>query len=72
MGGATAVNGQDAGGFYTLVTDNNPADGGSDGTDKVYGAETLRFADQDVLSLTKWIETHRPVSLRWPADPEVC
>jgi amidase/aspartyl-tRNA(Asn)/glutamyl-tRNA(Gln) amidotransferase subunit A len=30
-----------------------------------------RFADQDVLRLTKWIETHRPVSLRWPIEPEV-
>jgi amidase len=30
-----------------------------------------RFADQDVLRLTRWIETHRPVSLRWPVDPEV-
>lgn len=30
-----------------------------------------RFADQDVLRLTKWIETNRPVPMRWPVDPEV-
>jgi Asp-tRNA(Asn)/Glu-tRNA(Gln) amidotransferase A subunit family amidase len=30
-----------------------------------------RFADQDVLRLTKWIETHRPVSLHWPFEEEV-
>ncbi|GAA0591723.1 hypothetical protein GCM10009416_32660 [Craurococcus roseus] len=36
--------GQDAGGSFALVTDTNTANG-NDGADKVYGAETLRFAD---------------------------
>jgi amidase/aspartyl-tRNA(Asn)/glutamyl-tRNA(Gln) amidotransferase subunit A len=30
-----------------------------------------RFADQEVLRVTKWIETCRPAELRWPVDLEV-
>jgi hypothetical protein len=41
----TVTYGQDGFGSFTLVTDNNPAAGGGDGTDTLYGVEALQFAD---------------------------
>ena len=41
----SVTNGKDAMGVWTQVTDNDPAADGDDGSDRLYGVETVQFTD---------------------------